>query len=214
MAKILKSSGEPIKKPQRPDKVVSPFDRPDLEQLQAMDADSVPDETPQARAERLFQEAYEAGFQQGANAGLEQFLGDVGESHRALASAAEAILQAQQQFLDALEPQIVELAKSVASRILRREARTDHELVRRTVRAALENLTEREHATVHLSPHDIEALTTHGVTLEEEFRPFERVDVVADDRVPHGGCTVETKTVDIDARLDTQLRRIFDALEE
>lgn len=214
MAKILKSSGEIVKKPRRAEKKVAAFERPDLNQMHAMDAEMAGEESPQARAERLFQEAYEAGFQQGASAGLEQFLGDVGESHRALTSAGDAIQQAQLQFLEALEPQVVALAKAVASRILRREMTTDPALVQRTVRAALENLTERHHAVLHLCPQDIEALTTHGISLEDEFRQFERVEIVADEHVPRGGCTIETQSVDVDARLDTQLQRIFDALEE
>ncbi|MBM3288621.1 MAG: hypothetical protein FJY92_00575, partial [Candidatus Hydrogenedentes bacterium] len=50
--------------------------------------------------------------------------------------------------------------------------------------------------------------------LEDAFQAFERVEIAADESVPHGGCAIETATVDVDARLDTQLERIFDALED
>lgn len=213
MARIIKSSGHAASKRTKKQRSVSRYERPDLLTTPAVEPDPA-EETPVARAERLYQEAYRSGFEEGTAAGLAEFRDHVGEAHRALESAAEAIRQAHEQFLDNLEPQVVEIAKTVAARILRREARSDPELVRRTVRAALENLAERSKAIVRLNPADIEALTERGVSLEGEFRGFERVEVTPDDSVPRGGCTVETKTIDIDARLDTQLARIFDALEE
>jgi flagellar assembly protein FliH len=214
MAKILKSTGPVAKKIRRTEKSIAAFLRPDLANEPAVDIDPSEHETPMERAERMYQEAYAAGHIAGMEAGLAQFNERIGEAHQALESAGAALQQAQAAFLDALEPQIIELAKTVASRILRRESRTDIDLVRNTVRAALENLAERKHAIVRLNPADAQALTERGVSLEDLFQSFEHVEVATDESVPHGGCTIETKTVDVDARLDTQLARIFEALEE
>ncbi|MDZ4860644.1 MAG: FliH/SctL family protein [Candidatus Hydrogenedentes bacterium] len=203
-----------MSKTRRTERNVAAYDRPDLNRNPALDTDALEGESAVGRAERLYQEAYAAGLQQGEAAGLQQFRDNVGEAHRALESASVALRQAHEQFLDSLEPQLVELAKTVAARVIRREARADPDLVRRTVRAALENLADRQHAVIHLNPGDIKSLTERGVSLDDEFRSFDRVEIIPDDGVPHGGCTIETKTVDIDARLDTQLMRIFDALEE
>mgnify|MGYP003383583983 CR=1 FL=1 len=82
------------------------------------------------------------------------------------------------------------------------------------MRAALENLVERKHAIVRLNPADMQMLAERGVSLDDAFQSFERVEVAPDESVPHGGCTIETKTVNVDARLDTQLMRIFDSLED
>ena len=214
MAKVYKTQGEVAKKRRRTEKSVSAFARPDLASALAVDTGLLENETPIECAERLYQEAYASGHEAGMEAGLARFNELAGEAHRALESAGQALREAQTAFHDSLEPQIVELAKTVAARILRREARTDVELVRTTVRAALENLAERKHAVVRLNPGDMQALAERGVSLDESFRSFERVEVVPDDAVPHGGCTIETKSVDVDARLDTQLMRIFEALEE
>lgn len=214
MAKVFKTRGAVAAKKRRTEKNVSAFERPDLAIAPAVDAGAPEKETPLARAERLFQEAYAAGHEAGMQAGLARFNELVGEAHRALESASQALREAQAAFLDAIEPQVVELAKMVASRILRREARTDPDLVRNTVRAALENLVERKHAIVRLNPRDIETLAERGVSVAEAFQAFEKIEIAADESVPHGGCTIETKVVDVDARLDTQLMRIFDALEE
>ena len=213
MGKVFKSAGEIAKKVRRKEKAVESFSRPDLAKDSPLEIDPTENETPVQRAERIYQEAYAAGHEAGMEAGLAHFHELAGEAHKSLVSASEALQQAHTAFLESLEPQVVELAKTVAARILRREARTDTELVRSTVRAALENLVERKHAIVRLNPADIQNLTERGVSLDDSFQSFERVEITPDETVPHGGCTIETKTVNVDARLDTQLLRIFDALE-
>ncbi len=214
MGKVYKSTGEVAKKVRRKEKTVASFSRPDLAKDSPLDIDPTEHETPVQRAERIYQEAYAAGHEAGMEAGQAHFNALVGEAHKTLESASEALQQAHAAFLESLEPQVVELAKTVASRILRREARTDTELVRSTVRAALENLVERKHAIVRLNPADMQMLAERGVSLDDAFQSFERVEVAPDESVPHGGCTIETKTVNVDARLDTQLMRIFDSLED
>ena len=214
MSKIFKSQGAIAKKPRRTGKSVASYDRPDLAKDSAIDFDPLEHETAVARTERIYQEAQAAGYEAGMQAGLAHFGELVGEAHKALDNASVALQEAHTAFLDSLEPQVLELAKAVAARILRREARTDDDLVRNTVRAALENLAERKHAVVRLNPADMQALTERGVSIEDAFKSFEGVEIVPDETAPHGGCTIETKTIDIDARLDTQLARIFEALED
>ena len=214
MAKVFKSKGAVVERQRRAGKSVATFDRPDLAKSGLGDIDPLEYETPVARAGRIYQEAFATGHEAGMEAGLARSNELAGDACKAIESAGEALRKAHAASLDSLEPQVVELAKTVAARILRREARTDAELVRNTVRAALENLAERRHATVRLNPGDLQVLAERGISIEEAFQSFERVEITADDSVPHGGCTIETKTVDVDARLDTQLMRIFEALEE
>jgi flagellar assembly protein FliH len=214
MGKVFKSTGEVAKKVRRKEKTVASFSRPDLAKNSPLEVDPTENETPVQRAERMYQEAYAAGHEAGMEAGLVHFNALAGEALKSLESASEALQQAHLAFLESLEPQVVELAKTVAARILRREASTDTELIRSTVRAALENLVERKHAIVRLNPADIQTLTERGVSLDDAFQSFERVEIAPDETVPHGGCTIETKTLNVDARLDTQLMRIFDALED
>ena len=100
----------------------------------------------------------------------------------------------------------------MAKRILRREACADPGLVRSTARAALEHLVEREQFVIRLNPDDFRALHEKGVTLLDEFDGAKKFEVVADDSVGPGGCIVETESVEIDARLETQLQQLVDAM--
>ncbi|MCC6697691.1 MAG: hypothetical protein IT365_18835 [Candidatus Hydrogenedentes bacterium] len=167
-----------------------------------------------AEAERIREEARDEGHREGFDAGRQQALEEAGVVRDALLSAAEAIQRAHLEFLAAVEPEILRLSTYLAERVLRREIRGDLEVVQETIRAALRNLLEREHTCVHLNPEDLSALLAAGFKFEETFSGFERLEVVPDETVDRGGCAVETKTLHVDARLDSQLQRLFDALTD
>lgn len=167
-----------------------------------------------AQIERAVREGFEAGMRQGMEAARAEFSAAVGEAQQALRSAADAIVQARETYLASIEPDVVRLAHAIASRLLRREARMDFDLLRTTIRAALEQLVERERVRLHLNPADLEALAQRDIDLAREFGPFEHVEVIPDETVGSGGCAVETESVAVDARIETQLQRILDGLLE
>ncbi|MCP4646033.1 MAG: hypothetical protein GY851_36655 [bacterium] len=167
-----------------------------------------------AQAEQKIREAYDEGMRRGEEAGRTQFQESVEGAAESLRETAAALIQARSEFLEALELDLVLLAQAAAERIVRREIRTDPDLVRTTVRAALDNLLDREHVTVRLNPKDLETLREQEVSLLEGFDGVKRLDVVADESVEPGGCLLDTETVHVDARVDAQLQRIFDSMLE
>lgn len=165
-----------------------------------------------SEAQRKIEEAYQVGYQRGAEAGREEFLASVAAAATALGQAGEAMQEAREAFIASLEPQVVDLACAIAQRIIRRELRLDPHLVAGIVRGAIENLADRERMRVHLNPADIEALQAQGMSLLEELRDVAHFEVVADESVEPGGCSVNTESIHADATLDTQLRKLMDAL--
>jgi flagellar assembly protein FliH len=167
-----------------------------------------------ALAEHQVREAYAEGLRRGEAAGRAQFEASLAEAAQALAAAAGAIQSAHATFLDSLEPQVVALAHAIAAQVVQREANTDGDLVLRTVRRALEGLADRKRLVLRLHPKDLEALRLHKVTLFEEFDGVETIELAADDTVTPGGCVAESDTLHADARLEIQLQRALEALQE
>jgi len=165
-------------------------------------------------AERKVQEAYAEGVRRGMEAGRAQFLQSVGQSAAALEASARAIRTARAEFLDAMGPQMIELAGAIARRILQREVETDPDFARRTVHRAIEHLMDRNNVVVHVNPGDAEALRAQKIALLEEFDGVRQITVMPDPEIGPGGCVVETELVHVDARIDAQLERILDALRE
>ena len=166
----------------------------------------------QAEAERIMQEAYEEGMRQGLEAGRAQFEQSVAHAATAVEQAAQEVQRAYRAFLESLEPQVVTLAHSIATRILQREAQMDRELVVRTVRSALELMSDRARVTVRMNPTDHQALREHRPELLEAFEGITQIDLIPDSQIGLGGCVAESDTLVVDATLHAQLTRILNEL--
>jgi flagellar assembly protein FliH len=168
----------------------------------------------EAEAEKRLQELYDEGLNRGFEAGKAEFERAAGVAAAALQKAAEAMRQAREDFLAAMEPQMLQLVKAITERILQREARTDPEVALNTVRAALRSIVERERLTVYMNPDDLDALRQKGLDPLEGIEGAEGIELAVDASIAPGGCTVSSDTVHVDARLDHQLELILDALAE
>lgn len=167
-----------------------------------------------AEAEEHVREAYAEGLRRGEEAGREAFEARVAEAAEALTTAAHAMQRARQQFLDSLEPEVMNLVRLVTERVVRREMRTDRDLIERTVRAALELMLECERVTLLVNPEDLAALKEQQVTLLEEFEGIEHLEIRADGSVEPGGCIADAPTMQVDGAIKSQLQRVFDAMLE
>ena len=106
-----------IIKPKKPGKyAVSKFERSDREEIisgdngRSMHDPAVILARAREEAERTLHEAYSEGLQKGIEDAKVQFRDSVGESAQMLTSAAKTLEKARQEFLDEIEPQMVQLA--------------------------------------------------------------------------------------------------------
>lgn len=164
-------------------------------------------------AVRLVQEAYDEGLRRGMDAGQREFEASLAQCTEALNAAAEAMAQARADFLETLEPQVLEIALLIGRRVLQRELRMDPEVVLGTVRRSLAALTDRQRLRVRVNPADLEALRQHEVTLIEEFTGVEQLEIEGVDDIAPGGCEVHSETMLVDARIETLLAEVLNELD-
>lgn len=163
-------------------------------------------------AEQKVREAYAEGMRRGMVAGEEKFNESVGETAEMLSQTAETLSQARAEFLESFESQLVQLAASIAEKILNREAQTSTDVIQKTVRSVLERVLGEERVSLHVHPADIETLREHRIKLLDEFEGINRIDLVADDSVAPGGCVGKTERLRVDGRLASQLEQIMNEL--
>lgn len=163
-------------------------------------------------AEVIAREAYEEGLRRGIAEGERKFLAAVNGSAEALKTAAAKVEESHKDFLDEIEPQLIRLAASIASKIIERETSMSQEVVQRTVRAALARLVDEEHVVVRVNPKDLETLRQYRAELTQEFDAITRIDLLPDDSIDAGGCIAQTDSVRIDGRLASQLEKILNEL--
>lgn len=156
----------------------------------------------------LERDAFAKGFAQGEKAGLEAAAKRGDAMLRRLTQTLDEMTTLRVQMIRETEQQMVSLALAVARRIIHREVSLDRDLLIAIARVALDRLGEEAEVSIHLNPDDF-AATEAARTREWEGT---QVTVVADARVPRGGCRIESDFGALDAGIDAQIQELAQAL--
>ncbi|HRI55465.1 MAG TPA: FliH/SctL family protein [Anaerolineae bacterium] len=130
------------------------------------------------------------------------------ERMEALESLLKRVPMALAARLDALEPQVVELALEFACRLLGPDG-DRRGLVEAWVSQALSRL-RGEPTRICLHPQDL-ALIHESEWARSLIRQFPGLEWAADTSLDAGGCVVDSESGSLEARLDQQVGRLLDA---
>jgi flagellar biosynthesis/type III secretory pathway protein FliH len=177
------------------------------------------------RAAQLEQEAEPRGFAAGHQQGLEQARAEAAETAlqearqsvthltQALTTGLEALEEGKRRLLATAECGLLELALAIARRVCKHDAGGLSEAARANARALLEMVQHEDDLELHLNPTDHDLLRD-AADLNQVTNRFAHVEVLADPKVPRGGCVLRARNGTIDATLETQLDRVAKALVE
>lgn len=182
-----------------------------------LDPDAIREEIMAAAridAEYKVKEAYQEGLQRGMDAGREQFDASIAKCADTLNAAAEEIRQAHEHFLNSLEPQVVALVRLMVTRVIDLELHTNPDLLQRMVRRTLDRMAGQFAVTLLVNPRDLEAVRAHEIALLDGMPGVESLQVLASEEVGPGGCIARSEFTEVDARLESLLHQVLDALTE
>jgi flagellar biosynthesis/type III secretory pathway protein FliH len=165
-------------------------------------------------AEHKVKEAYQEGLARGTEAGRERFDATIAKSAEALQAAAEAIRESHEHFLNGLEPQVIGLVKALVTKVIDLEMSTHPDLLNHMVRRALDRMAGQFAVTLLVNPQDLEAIRAHEIALLDGIPGVESLQVVASEDVGPGGCIARSADLEIDARLESLLEQVLNALTE
>lgn len=148
------------------------------------------------------------GFAKGVEQGEAQARQAIGEQLARLGAIAVSIVQAKKEVIDGAEDVIVEVAYAAVCRIIG-ETAASHSAVAGMVNQVLDSFRERDRLIVRLHPQDYELLQSSNV---DGYTPGFGAILRADDTIKIGGCVVESDTGYLDARLETQMACLREAL--
>jgi len=126
---------------------------------QALTSGNGPAALPDGRLDALEREAFAQGFAQGERAGAEASAVQAEAMLRRMAQAIEEIAGLRHRIARDTEQQMVQLALTVARRIIQREVAVDRELVMAIARVAIDRVGDAAHVTVRLNPGDHAVIT-------------------------------------------------------
>ncbi|MGO9321025.1 MAG: FliH/SctL family protein [Solirubrobacteraceae bacterium] len=160
-----------------------------------------------AEAERIRELARAEGYEQGRAAGREQGAAEISGAACALGEAVRGVEALRAEAAEAVEADAIELALTLAGKILAGAFPARPELVVVVVLGALRRLNDRRHITVVVNPADLEVVRAAIGELTERGSGVELCDLQSDERVAVGSAIVRTAEGEVDASVHTQLER-------
>lgn len=152
-------------------------------------------------------QAFAEGFSQGRDEGRAAAQYEVRTAIGYLLSAAEGVRGHREKTVATLQAELVELALSIAERVLRAEASVaGNALAMRLAEAAIARLGDCQRVTVRMAPADLRELGPRSSSGQE------RIVYLADPSLARGDTLVESEHGRVDARLQTQLDELATAL--
>lgn len=167
------------------------------------------EEMEQARSD-----AFEAGREAARAAMLPvqaRLEGELDRIAKNMQAALGALAEERLELVHGAADSVIRFAFEIAARIVRVELVSRPEAIVPLVREALERAASAERIVVRLSPRDHAFLREHETKLPEAAG-LPGLRLRADSSLSPGGLVVETEEGNLDARLETQLERIAEAL--
>lgn len=120
-----------------------------------------------------------------------------------IAETLQQFASERSQYFEKVEEEVVQLALSVARKVLHREAQIDPDLLMGLVRYTLEKLRDGTKVKLRVASKSVAAWQ----------RSFQAdIDVVSDDRLESGACVIETELGTTAVSVDAQLKEIEQGL--
>jgi flagellar biosynthesis/type III secretory pathway protein FliH len=163
--------------------------------------------TARDEADAITAEARARGHEEGLAAGMAEAQAHLDPARAALVEARSALDRIAGEAVPAIEARAVELAIALAEKILHTALDIDPALVCSVVNGALRRVVSRERIVLEVCPEDEDLIKATLARDQTDLGALRQVEIVADRRVPRGGCIVRTVEGEIDARVEQQLER-------
>jgi flagellar assembly protein FliH len=130
----------------------------------------------------------------------------------AVAAVAAAMRQELDQWLIRWEKVAVRIAVAIAQKIIHRQLETQPDIAAGMIKEALRLAAGHPQLRIHLCPQDVTYLGPHAADIVRSVTACAEAVVIPDPEITRGGCRIETRHGEIDARLETMLDRIVEEL--
>ncbi|MCL6471320.1 MAG: hypothetical protein K6T91_00700 [Firmicutes bacterium] len=165
-------------------------------------------EEAERRVRQIEHEAYQKGYQEG----LDSARAEISKALDTIISIAKQAAEEKWRVINSVEENIVNLAVEIAEKIVCEQVTVDPRVIVNVARKALMVAAEREHIEIRVSPDDLEIMRAHKDELMSIADRIEKIEIIADRRIKRGGCILETSAGNVDARVQSQLYQVEQAL--
>jgi flagellar biosynthesis/type III secretory pathway protein FliH len=160
------------------------------------------------KAETAYYRGLEEGYEAGYDRGRQEALAAAAHFRRNLEALETALLE----FYNGVERWSVKLAMALAEKVVGQAAVQHEELVRQSVRQAIQETADRTRILVRVHPADYEVLKSLRSDISALSEGIEHFKIEADESITPGSCRVEAPSGLVDADFSAQLKELRRAL--
>ena len=157
-------------------------------------------------------EAANAITRQAAKIAEERVTAQLATALPALRAAAASLQSERDCWLIRWEHAAVRLGVAIAEKLIQRQLVARPEFATEMITDALRLAAGQEKLTVYLHPDDLAAWGDRATLIVQSLTACADTTLVADGESIRGGCRIETRHGEIDARIETMLHRIAEEL--
>jgi len=171
-----------------------------------------------AQIETIKQQALEDARQQGSQMGYEEgyqkAYQDVHLMVENIEAIADATFKIKKEILLSSEQEILELSVVIAEKILKQQLKIKPEMITEVIRAAINELKDKEEIKIIINPVLKEQLYNFSEELKATLKGLKTVKIIEDKTIHANSAIVESPESRIDARIETQIAKITEELME
>jgi flagellar assembly protein FliH len=170
------------------------------------------EETVQDRLKALESEGYQKGHSSGYDKGIKDGQSEIEVRLKRLDEIIKELDNFKRRNIAELTPLITELSLLIAKKIIHKEIELHKDVVLAIARDAVKKVEETtEEVIIKVNPADYEVMLTNLALLKEQSG-VKNMTIEPSASIAQGGCYIETKTIEIDARIEEQIKEIEDAV--
>ncbi len=177
-------------------------------------------ERARQEAEDIKAQAYSTGLVQGQLDGKQEIwvtlstqkAAEIQSMQQALQEIVDAFLSQRQAVWEQTETEMLEFVMEVSKKVLQTELEIRPEMTTDIIRHALRRVVDKENVRIRVNPSELSSVRAHREDLILLLDGIKNLEIVDDRRIGNGGCVIETNAGTIDARIETQMAQIKDAM--
>lgn len=179
----------------------------------SISSEQPPENIPQAadsrESERRETRAYESGLNEGKKRAQCEFETALTAERKAIQAALQHFKVERERYYQRVEAEVVQLALSIARKVLHREAQVDPLLLAGIVRVALKDMSDGTQVELRVNPAKVDCWREYFAASSPDGPT---PTVVGDNSVAEGDCQIQTQLGDTTLGLDSQLKEIENGL--
>ena len=156
--------------------------------------------------------AYQRGFADGENAGLQRGLEASRKLESELRQTITTLANYHQTVYQNASSELLEMSFALANKIVSARGEAEKHVVIETINACLREVLDKTRLTVRVNPAQAEFVKNQVQSLGGMNEATAHITVESDSRIQSGGCIIETDSGNADGRLENQLQVLHQKL--